>query len=123
MDMSLPHQFGVVLEEEADHQQADMHSVHIGIGRDDYLVVAEVVHILVHVEGGLEQEQFLVLADLLLAFLHAVQRLAPEAEHGLGIHVADLGDRAAGGVSLGDKDGRKLGELVARVGIVYAAVP
>ena len=53
VDMAIAHQVGVELQEESEHQQADVHTVDIGIGGDDDIVVAQVLDILIDVQGGL----------------------------------------------------------------------
>ena len=103
--MAVAHEVGVELEEEGEHQQADVHAVHIGIGGDDDVVVAQVLNVLVDVQGGLQEVELLVLITHFLGHSQAVERLAAQAEHGLGLHVAALGDASRCGVALGDEDG------------------
>ena len=103
--MAVAHEVGVELEEEGEHQQADVHSVHIGIGGDDDVVVSQVLDVLVDVQGGLQQVELLVLVAHFLGHSQAVERLTAQAEHGLGLHVAALGDASRCGVALGDEDG------------------
>ena len=103
--MALPHQLGVELEEEGEEEEADVHAVHIGIGGDDDVVVAEVLHAIVDVEGVVEEVELFVLIYLGLAYGDGVEGLASEAEDGLGLDVAALGDAAACGEALGDEDG------------------
>ena len=103
--MAATHHVGVELEEESEHQQADVHAVDIGIGGDDDVVVAQVLNVLVDVQGGLQQVELLVLVAHFLGHAQAVERLSAQAEHGLGLHVAALGDASRGGVALGDEDG------------------
>ena len=103
--MAVADQVGVELEEEGEHQQADVHAVNIGIGGDDDIVVAQVLDVLVDVQGGLQEVELLVLVAHFLGHSQAVERLTTQAEHGLGLHVAALGDASRCGVALGDKDG------------------
>jgi hypothetical protein len=53
----------------------------------------------------LEQVELLVFIHNLLGQAMAVEGLALEAEHGLGLRVAGLGDGPAGAVALGDEEG------------------
>ena len=105
IDVAVAHQVGVELEEEGEHQQTDVHAVDIGIGGDDDVVVAQVLDVLVDVQGGLQQVELLVLVTHFLGHSQAVERLTTQAEHGLGLHVAALGDASRSGVALGDEDG------------------
>ena len=98
-----------------------MHAVDIGIGGDNHLVVAQVVHILLDIERSLKQVELLVLVDHLFGQPVAVERLAAQRKDGLRAHVAALGDRTRGRVALGDEDHRLFGQLVL-VGAVYLAV-
>ena len=68
----------VVFHKECQYKHTDMHSIVIGIGRDDDLVVSEVVDVLFKSECVYEQVQLLVLGNLLSAFLEAVDRLSSE---------------------------------------------
>ena len=71
-----------------------MHAVDIGIGGDDDLVVAQVIHVLLDVQRRLKEVELLVLVDHLLRQSVAVQRLAAQREDRLRTHVAALGDGA-----------------------------
>jgi hypothetical protein len=55
------HQVREELEEEGHQQQPDVHTVHIRIGGDDDLVVAQAIHAVLDVERGLDQVELLVL--------------------------------------------------------------
>ena len=67
----------VILHYESKDQHTDVHSVVIGISCNNYVVVAEVVKILLHVQGGYEEVQFLVFRHFLAAFLEAVDGFSP----------------------------------------------
>ena len=69
-----------------------MHTVDIGIGGDDDIVVAQAVDSLLDVEGGLEEVELLVLVDHLAGHPEGVEGLTAQREHRLGLHVANLGD-------------------------------
>ena len=58
---------GEELEEERDQQQADVHAVHVGVGGDDDLVVAQFVEVVLDVQRVLEEVKLLVLVDDLAA--------------------------------------------------------
>lgn len=64
--MALGDELGEKLEEKRDQQQADVHAVDVGVGRDDDLVVAQAVHALLDIQRALEEVEFLVLVDNLL---------------------------------------------------------
>ena len=110
---------GEELQEEGDHQQAYVHAVHVGIGRHDDLVVAQSVQPVLDVERGLQEVELLIFIDNLFRQSEAVERLSAQREHGLRAHVAAFGDRAAGRVALGDKDGG----VEARVALVVFLFP
>jgi len=74
--MSLLDQIGKELQEESKQQQADMHSICVGIGCDDHPVVTQPVHILLNIEGCLQQIELLIFVDDLLGETEAVQRLS-----------------------------------------------
>ncbi len=104
-----------------------MHSVDIGVGGDDNLVVTESLDAVLDVEGGLKQVEFVILVDHLTRHSVRVERLAAQGEDSLGLGVADLGDCAGGGITLGYENGRFLTSVIACVGAhwvveVYAAV-
>ena len=111
--MALADHVGEELQEEGHQQQADVHAVDIGIGGDDDLLVAQVVHLLLDVERRLQQVELLVLVDDLFGQPEAVERLAAQREDRLRAHVAALGDRARRRVTLRDEDHRLLGQLAA----------
>ena len=92
--MPLADHLGEELQEEGHHQEADVHAVDIGIGGDDDLVVAQVIHVLLDVQRRLKEVELLVLVDHLLRQSVAVQRLAAQREDRLRTHVAALGDGA-----------------------------
>ena len=93
-----------------------MHAIDIGIGGHDDFVVAQSVEAVLDVEGRLQEVELLVLVDHLLGQSEAVERLAAQREDGLRVHVAALGDAAAGRVALGDEDAGVL--LLVALGVV-----
>ena len=86
---------GEELQEEGNHQQADVHAVDIGIGGHDDLVVTEPLEAILDVERGLQEVKLLVLVNHLLGEAERIERLTTQAEHGLCVHVATLGDGSA----------------------------
>jgi len=51
------------LQEKREQQQPDMHTIGIGIGGDDHLVVAKPFHVVFDIEGCLQQIEFLVFVN------------------------------------------------------------
>ena len=100
---------GKELQKKGHQQQPDVHPVDVGIGRDDDLVIAQVVHILLDVERRLQQVELFVLVDDLFRQPVTVQRLAPQRENGLRIRIPRFSDRSAGRVTLRDEDHRLFG--------------
>ena len=66
IDMALLDEVGEELEEEGDDEQTDVHTVDIGIGSHDDLVVAQVIKSFFDVERRLQQVELLVLIYHLL---------------------------------------------------------
>ena len=120
--MVVAHQIGKELQEKREYQQPDVHSVHVGIGGDHNLVVAQRFQAVLNVQGVLQQVEFLIFVHHFLGQPEAVERLATQAEHGLQIHVARLRDRAAGRVAFGDEQRGVETRIAFFVGQVHAAV-
>ena len=76
--MAFLYQVGVELKEVRNHQQADMHSVDIGIGRDNHLVITQVLDAVGNVEGGVEQIELFVGLDVFLRLAKRVERLSAQ---------------------------------------------
>ena len=72
--MSLLDKVGEELKEECDDEQTDVHTVNIGIGSHDNLVVAQGVETILYIEGCLKEVEFLVLVYYLLGKSEAVER-------------------------------------------------
>ena len=102
--MAFLDEVGEKLEEEGNHQQADVHAVHIGIGGHDDFVVAQSVDAVLDVECRLQKVELFVFVDHFLGQSVGVERFSPQAEHGLRIHVPALRDGAAGRVALRNED-------------------
>ena len=120
--MLLFHQLGEELQEEGHQQKTNVHTVHIGIGRDNHLVVAEVLETVFDIESVLQQVEFFVFVHHLLGHAEAVQRLTAQAEHGLRLHVAGLGNGTRSRVTFGNEDHGFAVQRVLRVGQVNLAV-
>ena len=66
IEMAFPHQVWEKLKEEGDQQQPDMHSIHISISGDHYILIPEVIESFFDVERGLQQVELLVFIHDLL---------------------------------------------------------
>ncbi len=97
-----------------------MGAVDVGIAHDDDALVAQlgVVVAAAHTAAeGLDQvAQLLVGAQAVAGGAGDVEDLAPERQHRLGLAVARLLGRAAGGIALDQEDLRALGGALAAVG-------
>ena len=113
--MPFLHQIGEELQEKSQHQQTDMHAVHISIGGDNHFVVPEIVQTFLYVQRRLQTVEFLILIHHFLGQSIAVQRLASEREHRLRIHVTTLGDGTGRRQTLSDEDGTLLPQVVLAV--------
>src|SRR3989441_538842 len=94
-----------VAEEEREEQRPDGGAVHVGVGHQDDLVVAQLREVaVVRADAGAhgrdEQPDFVVGQDLVVARLLRVDDLAAQGQHGLRLAVAALLGRAAGRVAL-----------------------
>ncbi len=113
VDEAAPDQLGHLAVEEGEQQGADVGAVHVGIGHDDDLVVAELLEVEgafafavadAGADGGDHGADFGVLEHLVEAGLLDVDELAADREDGLEAPVAPLLGGAAGGVALDDVD-------------------
>ena len=120
--MPAAHQIRKELQEESQQKQADVHTVHIGIRRDNHIVVTQVLQTVLDVQRSLQEIELLILIHDLFSQTVRIQRLAPQAEHRLRVHVPRLGDGTARRISLGNENGRFILQFM--VGIeMHAAVP
>ena len=110
-----------IAEEEGEQECPDMHPVHIGIGGNHDVVVPQVLDVLGGVERGLQEVEFFVLVHEALALAVAVVGFPPQAENGLGIGIAALGNAARCRIPLGDEKGAFESFVVVGV-VVDAAV-
>ena len=122
VDVAFLNQFGEELQEERNHEQAYVHSVHIGVGGYDDFVVSKAVKAVFDVEGCLQEVELLVFVHHLLCKPERVERFAPEAEHGLRVHVAAFGYASRGRVALGYENAALIAPVAACVVEVYSAV-
>ncbi len=60
------------LQEEGDDEQSDVHSIYIGIGSHNHLIISQSVQSVLDIEGCLEQVELLVLVNHLLGQTIAV---------------------------------------------------
>jgi len=107
IDVALLDDLGHLAVEKGQEQGADMRSVHVGIGHDDDLVVADLLDVeLVLADTGADcgdqRANFVVVQDLVEAGLFNVQNLAAQRQNGLKFAIAALFGRAAGAVALDD---------------------
>ena len=98
-------------EKECEQKRPDMESVHVRIGHDDHLVVAEPADVLVlltdpdaDAEGGDDHPELFVLEHLVEARLFDVEHLASERQDRLVPTVPALLGGAAGRVPLDEVD-------------------
>ena len=99
----------IVLHEEGQKQQADVHAVIIRIGCDYNVVVAEILNVLFHTQGGNKKVEFLVFCYFLTSVLERVEGLSAKGEHRLVEGVADDGVRLhPSGTPYADHDGYEL---------------
>ncbi len=112
IDMPLLDQVGEELEEESQHKKANVHSVNIGIGGNNDLIIPQLIESVLDIQCRLQAVELLVLIDHRLAQSVRIQRLSPQGEHGLGTHIAALGDRTRCGKSLCNKNTALLAQVV-----------
>ena len=93
--MTSSDQVRIILHEECENEHADMHSVVIGIGRYDDLLIAKILDIILQSQCIDEEVELFVLSHFLAAFLVAVDRLSSEREYSLGLCITCLCDGSA----------------------------
>ena len=111
--MPLLNQVGEELQEEGHHQEADVHTVDIGIGGNDYLVITESVKPVLDIQRCLEQVELFVFIYYLLRQAKAVEGFPTKGEHRLKVDVAALRDTSAGRITLGNE------ECTVKAGVIY----
>src|ERR1022692_3364329 len=110
-----------VPEEEGQQQRADVRAVHVGIGHDDDLAVADLGRVeIVLADAGAERRNhaadFLVAQHLVVARLLYVEDLALERQDGLETAVTALLGGAAGRLALHQEQLATFGILLLAVG-------
>ena len=68
----------VILHEECEDQHTDMHSIIIGIGCDNDVVVSQILEVLFHAKCGDKKVKLFILSYFPVTFLVTVDRLSPE---------------------------------------------
>ena len=112
MYVSFFDQIGEKLKEKSNQQQADMHTVHIGIGSHNYFVVAQIIYTVFDIQRRLKQVKLFVFVHNFLRQSVAIERFSAQAKHRLCIYIAAFGDRSTCRISLGNKDARFLNHAV-----------
>ena len=127
-------EFAHLPEEEREQQRANVRAVHVGIGHDDDLVVAQLVRVeIVPPDAGAQRRDqradFLAGQHLVEARALDVQDLAAQRQHRLILAVAALLGRAAGRIALDQEEfGQRrvpllaVGELAGQVGDIERAL-
>ena len=113
---------GEKLQKKSNHQQADMHTVHIGIGCDNHLIIPEPLDTVLYIKGSLQQVELLVLINDLLGQSVSIQRLTPQREDRLRLHITNLGNRTARRVPLGNENTALVLPIAFGIVVVYAAI-
>ena len=104
--VAVVHQLVEEAEEISDEQVADVQAVHVGVGGEDDLFVAQPFEVVLDVEAAHEVVQLVVLVDDVALEVPDVERLALEDEDGLRVDVAAAHDRAGRGLALGEENHR-----------------
>ena len=125
IEMALVNELRRLAVEEGHQQGRDVGTVHVGIGHDDDLVVAQVLFAIgrgsAAAKGLDEVGELLVAGELVLRRRSDVEDLAAQRQHGLRFPVARLLGGTAGRVTLDDEQfgaillrGRAIGELAGK---------
>ena len=106
IQMPAPDQIGHFLEEEGHQQRGDMRAVHVGVGHDDDLFVAQLGRVAIlacaAAHGQRQVGDLLILQDLGRGGAGDVQDLAADRQDRLRLAIARLLGRAACRVALDD---------------------
>src|SRR5690606_5420369 len=97
-------QIGIELQKESQQQQADMHAVGIGIGRNDYLIIPESLHTIFNIQGSLQQIEFLIFVYDLFGQSETIQWFTAKAEDCLQIGISTFCDGTAGRITFGNEN-------------------
>ena len=122
--MTFFNQIGEKLQEKGDEEQANVHTVHIGIGGYNYFVVSQSVYAVFDIQGSLQEIKFFVFVNYFFSQTETVERFSPQTKNSLGIYIAAFGNGTTGRIALGDKDAAAIEQFGAslRVIVMYAAV-
>ena len=122
--MPLLHKIREKLQEECEQKQAYVHTVDIGIGGDNHIIVAQAVNAVLDVQGSLQQVEFFILINHFSGETERVERLTTQGEHCLGLHITDFGDGAGSRIALGEEYRRRQLAVLVTTGVVevHAAV-
>src|SRR5262245_59226207 len=104
--MSVPYKVGEELQEKRHNHQADVHTIHIGIGSNYNVVIAQSVHAFFNIQRMLQQVELLVLINNLLRKPVTVEWLTPQREYSLCFHAAAFGNRTTRRITLSNKQSR-----------------
>ena len=108
IDVAVLNQRPHIPEEEGQKQCSDMSAVHIRIGHDDHLVIAQLLQIKFVSDARAQSHdqgvQLVVAVDLVGSGLFHVEHLAPHGQNRLEPGVSALNGRAGSGVALHDVD-------------------
>jgi len=89
-----------------------VHAVHVSVGGDDDLVVAQPVEPVLDIQRGLEEVKLFVFVDDFLGQAVGVERFAFEGEDRLRLHIARGGEGTGRGVTFDDEERALLGARV-----------
>ena len=120
-DVAAQDQLLHVAEEEREQQRADVRAVHVGVGHDDDLAVAQLGSVEIVLadpcaDGGDQRADFLVAEHLVVARFLDVENLSLERQNGLEAAVAALLGGAAGRFALHQEQLATLRILLLAVG-------
>ena len=100
------------MQEVGEQQEANVHTIDIGIGSHNHFIVAQSVNAVLNVESCLQKCKFLIFHHLFRCQPVGVQWFTTKREHGLSFHIADFGDRTTCRQTLGDEDRSFLAAVV-----------
>jgi hypothetical protein len=104
--VAVVHELVEEAEEIRDEQIADVQAVHVGVGGQDDLVVAQPFEVVLDVQAAHQVVQLVVLIDDVALEVPDVERFALEDEDGLRLDVAAAHDGARRRLALGDEHHR-----------------
>ena len=101
--MVVAHHIGEELQEEGEQEEANVHAVDVGVGRDDDFIITQSIQAFLDIERRLEEMKFFVLVDNFLRETVSIKWFALQGEDGLGLDVARRGQGAGRRIALNDK--------------------